>query len=332
MTWLTWRQHRSQLYIAASALAAFVAVLLVTGHQMASQYQSALTACATRHACGTLANTLNLASPLMGLLITLTVVVPCLLGAFLGGPLVAHELETGTNQFVWMQSITRKRWLGVKVGWALLAAAVGAGVVSALVTWWSSPLNALSHQRFQPTQFDIQGVVPVGYALFAVALGIAAGTLLRRTLPALAVTIVVFTFVRLVISQDLREHFLTAVTRTYGFLHVPVLPKGSYWMVSGGIVGPTGQVSSGPAHTQPSIVLDGLPVPIGSVPSACHAVMFQSPASFGSCMTTHGYRALLTYQPASRYWTFQGIETGIFVLLAALLIAVTAVVLLRRDA
>ncbi len=44
------------------------------------------------------------------------------------------------------------------------------------------------------------------------------------------------------------------------------------------------------------------------------------------------YRAFITYQPANRFWAFQGIEFGIFVVLAAALIAVTAAVLLRRDA
>ncbi len=67
------------------------------------------------------------------------------------------------------------------------------------------------------------------------------------------------------------------------------------------------------------------------MPSACRALVFQSPLKFGPCLAAHGYRALITYQPASRYWAFQGIETGIFVLLAAL-IAVTAIVVLRRDA
>jgi ABC-type transport system involved in multi-copper enzyme maturation permease subunit len=226
MTWLVWRQHRNQAYLAA-ALAAFAVLVLITGRQMASQYQSALTSCAATHTCGNLANTLILGTPVLSLLVTLTVVVPCLLGVFWGRPLVARELETGTSQFAWMQSITRSRWLTVKAGWVLLAAAAWGGAVSALVTWWSSPVNALNHQNFQPGQLDIQGIVPVGYALFAVALGIAAGTLLRRTLPALAVTIGVFTFLRLVIGQDLRSHYLTALTKTFSFLHPPALPKGS---------------------------------------------------------------------------------------------------------
>ena len=71
MTWLVWRQHRNQAYLAAAALAAFAVVLLVTGRQMASQYQSALVSCTASHACGNLATTLVLGSPVMNVLITL---------------------------------------------------------------------------------------------------------------------------------------------------------------------------------------------------------------------------------------------------------------------
>ena len=44
------------------------------------------------------------------------------------------------------------------------------------------------------------------------------------------------------------------------------------------------------------------------------------------------FRGFITYQPSGRYWAFQSIETGIFVLLAAALLAVTAYVLINRDA
>jgi hypothetical protein len=44
------------------------------------------------------------------------------------------------------------------------------------------------------------------------------------------------------------------------------------------------------------------------------------------------FRGFITCQPADRYWTFQGIETGIFAALAAVLLAVTAVLPVRRDA
>jgi hypothetical protein len=335
MTWLVWRQHRTQAYGSAAALAAFAVILLITGRQIASQYHSALTACAASHACGNLANTLILGSPALTVLISLTVVVPCLLGVFWGGPLVAREIETGTNQFAWTQGTTRRRWLTVKVGWTLLGAAAWAGAVSALVTWWSGPLNALNHQNFQPSQFDIQGIVPVGYALFAVALGIAIGALLPRTLPAMAITLVLFTIVRLVIGQDFRSHYMTALTTTFSFIRPPhqtLLPKGSYWLVSAGLVGPRGQLASSQAHGGPTLNFGGVPFSFSSMPSACQTVMFQSPHKFGSCLAARGYHGLVSYQPASRYWAFQGIETGIFVVLAAALIAVTAIVVLRRDA
>jgi len=333
MTWVVWRQHRNQAYIAAAALAAFAVLMLITGREMASQYRSALNSCSASHSCGNLASTLILGSPVVTLLITLTVVVPCLVGVFWGGPLVAREFETGTSQFAWMQSVTRGRWLTVKVGWALFAAAAWAGAVSALVTWWSGPLNSLNHQNFQPSQFDIQGIVPIGYAVFAVALGIAVGTLLRRTLPAMAITVAVFTFLRLVVGQDFRSRYMTAVTKTFSFLHPPVLPAGSYWMVAGGVVGPHGVVPNIQGGSGLHVSYGGVPVPIASMPSTCQALFFQrSPQKFGPCLAAHGYHAFISYQPAGRYWAFQGIETGIFVLLAAALLAVTAILVLRRDA
>jgi hypothetical protein len=335
VTWLVWRQHRNQAYFAAAALAAFAVLLLITGRQLASQYQSARALCAAAHTCGNLANTLTLGSPAVSTVVTVVVVVvPCLLGVFWGGPLVARELETGTSQFAWMQSVTRRRWLAVKVGWALLAAAAWAGAISALATWWSSPANALQQQNFLPSQFDIQGIVPVGYALFAVALGITAGALLRRTLPALAITIGVFAVLRLVIGQDLRSHYLTAVTRTFSFGHLLALPKGSYWLIAQGLVGPGGKI---PTTSSPgggvNLNVSGVSLNVGNMPTACRALVFQAPTKIFPCLTGRGYRGIfVSYQPASRYWAFQGIETGIFVVLAAALLAVTAIVVLRRDA
>lgn len=93
-----------------------------------------------------------------------------------------------------------------RTGWLLLAAAALAGAVSARVTWWSGPFNALTADAFQVNRFDVTDIVPVGYAIFAMALGICAGTLLRRTLPALGITLVGFGAVRVAIARWLRLH------------------------------------------------------------------------------------------------------------------------------
>jgi hypothetical protein len=232
--------------------------------------------------------------------------------------MVAHELETGTNQFAWMQSITRRRWLAVRAGWLLLAAAVLAGAVSALVTWSSGPNNALTLDAFEANRFDVTDIVPIGYATFAMALGICAGALLRRTLPALAVTLAGFAGLRVLIAQWLRLHYMTPITVYYGLLR-SYAPKGSYLSVSQGIVGPNGQPPAGSS----SYIFNGAPVP-----AEC-AKALQNPAP---CMAAHGYRGYLAYQPADRFWAFQGIETGIFLVLAAVLLGVTFWVLRRRDA
>jgi hypothetical protein len=330
MTWLVWRQHRSQVYFAAAALAAFAGLLLFTGVKMASQYHAALVSCAASGSCGSLGSTLTLGSPPVIFVVLLTLAVPAVLGVFWGAPLVARELEMGTSQFAWMQTVTRWRWFTVKTGWTLLAAAAWGGAVSALVTWWSSPENALKHQNFRPGQFDIQGIVPVGYALFAVALGIAAGTLVRRVLPALATTLGVFAGVRILIAYFARPHYLAAITTTSGLTSQSAGPTGSYWMLSHGVISPGGQVFQD----------TGLAAFLGStrvtIPASCrlssHAAHPGRFADRVACLSAHGYHGFLTYQPADRYWPFQSIETGIFVLLAAVLIAVTARLVIRRDA
>jgi hypothetical protein len=329
MTWLVWRQYRAQGAIAFALLAAFAAVILVDGFQIASHWHSMLAACSGHSAC------LQQQPPLVSgaaadALLMLGLIVPAVLGTLWGAPLVAHELESRTSDFAWAQSVTRTRWLTVKAGWLLLAAAACGGAIAALVTWWSGPANALHANAFQPGQFDIQGIVPIGYAVFAMALGIAAGTVARRTLPAIAIALGGFMALRLVISDFLRPHYIAAVT-TYYNVAGSFTPSGSAWLFSQGAVSKTGQVvpagwgdlfSALPASCQKL-----MPASAGPAPKSGSSM----PAVF-SCMQAHGWRGFATYQPASRYWPFQGIEAGIYVLLAAALIAVTFVIVRRRDA
>ena len=326
MTWLVWRQHRAQFSVGAALLAALAVLLLITGLQMASQYHSAVAACTASHSCANLAGSLFLGSHAVGFLVIMTLGAPVLVGLFWGAPLVAAELESGTSQFAWMQSITRKRWLVVKAGWMLLAAAVWGGVISALVTWWSGPDNALQLDQFKPGRFDIMGIVPVAYALFAMALGICAGALLRRTLPAVAVTLAGFIAVRAAVTLWLRPHYLSAITATHTVL-TGYTPPGSSWQIASGVLFPHGGLVPAPNGSEL------YNIPLGFLPASCASAARGVVRIGPSCRDAlAGFRSFVTYQPADRYWTFQGIEAGIFVALAAIALAVTAVVLLRRDA
>jgi hypothetical protein len=326
MTWVTWQQYRYQAAFAAALLAALAVVLLITGLHAAAVWHSALAQCATDKSCASLAGSnLSLGNPIIASLVVATSAVPVLPGLLWGAPMVASELETGTNQFAWTQSITRRRWLAVRAGWLLLAAAVLAGAVSAIVTWWSGPYNALTADAFQINRFDVTDIVPVGYAIFAMALGICAGTLLRRTLPALGITLAGFGAVRLVTALWLRLHYMTPVP-VYYKLTAPFTPPGSYLQVSTGFVSPDGK----PAALDYNVPnYNGVPLPAACV----HATQNNpDPQVVVPCLAAHGYQGSMTYQPASRFWAFQGIETGIFVVLAAVLIGITFWVLRRRDA
>ena len=326
MTWVTWRLYRYQGALATALLAVLAVVLLITGLHAAQVWHSALAECAKNGSCASLpGSSLSLGSHTFTTLVIATSAVPLLPGLFWGAPLAGGELESGTSLFAWTQSITRRRWLAVKAGWLLLGAALLAGAVSALVTWWTGPYTALTANGFASNQFDITDIVPVGYAVFAMALGICAGLLLRRSLPALAVTLAGFVALRVVTAQLLRPRFLSPVT-VYYKLTQPFTPVGSYLGVSSGIVGPDGTPAPSGASTY---WVDGVPIP-----TACqHPVAsgFQ-PGAMMSCLAGHGYRGYVTYQPASRYWAFQGIETGIFVVLAAVLLGIAFWVLKRRDA
>jgi hypothetical protein len=338
MTWLTWRQYRVQAAVAALVLAVFATVLLVTGFQLAAQWHTLLASCTASRTCGNLhEGGTPLSSPLGWDFAVLSLMAPALFGVLVGAPLVAHEFEARTSDFAWAQSITRTRWLAVKVGWVLLAAAVWGGAIAVLVTWWSGPRNAAFGNAFQSNYFDQQGLVPVAYSVFATALGIAAGAVLRRTLPAIAIVIGGFIGMRLWISQDLRMHFMTPVTTFYGVAANFNPPAGSI-NVGGGLLTKAGQVVTGPLG---NVMIDG--VPSTSLPAACQQLIPASasgpagPANatlnavYG-CLQNAGYRQFISYQPISRYWAFQGIETGIYLAVAAALIAITFYAVRRRDA
>ena len=333
MTWLVWRQYRALGAIAFVLLAAFAAATLAGGLQIASRWHSMLASCSGHIACLQQQEPLPplVSQSVVDAVLLVGIAVPVVLGMLVGAPLVAHELEARTSDFVWAQSVTRTRWLTARIGWLVLAAAACGGAVAALITWWSGPDNTLTVNAFRPGQFDIQGIVPVGYAVFAMALGIAAGTVTRRTLPAIAIALGGFAALRLVIADFVRPHYMTAVTHYYN-LTTSFTPRGQAWLYSQGAVSATGQV-----------VPQGWGDLYPALPATCKRVFNDTqgaPSKSGgsplnpvfSCLRAHGWRGFATYQPASRYWPFQTIEAGIFVVLAAALITVTFVIIRRRDA
>jgi hypothetical protein len=334
VSWLVWRQYRTSTAITGVLIGLFAVLLVITGLRMASQFHAAFGACLAANNCSFPTDDAGLVSGWLGAVVEFSLAVPAILGMFLGAPAVAREAETGTAHFAWTQAVTRRHWLTVKAGWLLLAALAWGGAVGALVTWWSGPRNAVAASQFNPGTFDIEGIMPAAYSVFAMALGIAAGTLIRRVLPALGVTLGVFFAVRLMIMGWVRQHYMTPITNTFSISQSAILqPKGSAWILGQGFSGPNGPLAV-PGGSLVQSVADGFPA--ADVPAACHAYLphggSRLTSGLFSCLSSHGYSQYVTYQPAARYWPFQFIEAGIFVVLAAALIAVAFAVINRRDA
>src|ERR1700733_9714998 len=186
MIWLTWRQFRVAALVAVVALVAVAIVLGVTNSHSAT---------VTTGGFLSHDHLLKFLSPAL-------VGVPAIVGAFWGAPLVAREFETGTWRLAWTQSITRSRWLAIKVAMIGLASVVATGLLTVMLTAWSSPSTNLG--RFGTAMFAERGVAPLGYAAFAFAAGVTSGVLIRRTLPAMATTLVAFLAARIIVQNWLR--------------------------------------------------------------------------------------------------------------------------------
>jgi hypothetical protein len=343
MTWLAWRQFRTQALVAAGALGLLALVMVPTGVHLRQIYDSSVVPCTNGTARGdcsiTIQSFLRQYHQLQGWLGFLMAVIPALVGVFWGAPLVARELETGTYRLAWTQSVTRTRWLALKLAVVGLGSVVVCGVFSLGVTWWFSRMDQMVKDQF--STFDQRDLVVVGYAAFAFAVGVTAGVLIRRTLPSMVVTLVVFVTARLSfaswvrpdllatrhLSQALDPNAMGFYSSNGGAMHLqpdpPNLPNA--WVYTTSIVDRAGHALPTDVVTRTCPTLGaGLPPPpqpLGASKVIRGVVPGDVQSTLARCVTklSAHYHELVIYQPASRYWTFQWFETTIFVAAAVIL-------------
>ncbi|MFI0354473.1 ABC transporter permease subunit [Actinomadura sp. 9N407] len=322
MIWLTWRQFRTQAAVAGAALAVLAITLAITGPSLADEYAAGIAMCSGTGDCTDFASDFFGANQKAFLaLVAVVLVLPALIGLFWGAPLIARELEAGTHRLVWNQSVTRSRWLMVKLALIGLAAMAVAGLGSLAVTWWSSPLDGVADSdfvRLSPVMFDARGIVPMGHAAFAFVLGVTIGMVVRRTVPAMAITVALFVAVQVAMPMLVRPHLLPASTSTVvisnsnlrGFMaegddapiqvHVAA-PQPRAWVLTNQTVDASGRA----VDTVPLTFSSGPCVPAagppGEPPEACLAEIKRL-----------GYRQQVSYHADGRFWAFQWVETGVY--------------------
>lgn len=312
MAWVTWRQHGSQAFAALGLLVALAIAAVLTHLPIAAAFgHDSLSGCVpptARTGCDIIVP--HFESQFSGLVTATRVlaVLPLLAGLFVGAPLIARELEFGTYRFAWTQGVSRRRWLLSKTMLLAAGTVVAAGIASVVVMWWRSPFDQLGG-RIAPSGFEIEGLVVPAYALFALALGVLAGLVFRRTVTAMTATLVAFGAVRLLVSDFVRPHFMTPLHRVIAATAASASPRD--WVLSNTLVDAGGRRVT--AANEELAVL--------------HAQ--QAGIDPHTYIVTLGWRRILSYQPAGRFWTFQLFEAGLFVALTVVLV-LTAVWLIRR--
>ena len=218
MLWVTWRQHRATMISVPTVLGALGVFLWIAGLRVHHDY-TALTACHPfgSSACQALNRSYNSTDWTMGnTLDILMQLVPALIGAFAGGSLLARELETGTYRYAWTQGIGRVRLTIAKLTIVGVTVAVTAAAFSELFTWFFKSFLAPDQDLtvLSATVFDTHPVSFAAWTLAAFSIGALAGMLLRRTVPAIAVTLGVYIGLSILTWTELREHYLPPVVTT----------------------------------------------------------------------------------------------------------------------
>jgi hypothetical protein len=330
MAGVIWRQHRFALAGVVVLLGVVAVLMWIAGTTIHQSYANAV-ACGSSGspACqehdlaflgsyGFLSNGIIL-QPL-----------PVLIGAFIGAPLLAREMETGTFRYAWTQGFGRWRLVLAKLVSLAVAVTVPAYLFSLVLNWYYQPyfgpgnqgLGLTEYTPFFPGLFDLRGVAFAGWTLAAFAIGALAGMLIRRVVPAIAATLAVYAGLAFAAGPFLREQYLTPLVTTS-----PSLPGSAWvlgqWWTKGGVT--LGQSAVDQAFNS------AWPLVNNPTQSGSGGGKYADYLRVVRYLSQHGYTYWTRYQPGSRFWPFQWIESGWLLALSVLLIA-AAVWLVRRRA
>jgi hypothetical protein len=327
LTWITWRQHRTALAGAGAVLAVVALYLWIMGTKIHDAY-AAYTAChpASSSACAQLGRVFtsyydSQSGPVATSGINaqsvpfLLLAIPVLVGAFVGGPVLAREFETGTFRFAWTQGTGRLRWTIARLVPLAIAVTAAAEGLSQLFTWYLSPfVEDGETSRFPLQVFGNEGVAFAAWTLLSFALAAFLGALFRRTVVAITTALAVGTALDLVTMLDLRPHYAAPLT-----IPGSGTSNNGDWVLGGSFTTSSGQ----PLSFRSVMLQAGQAGPGGRVSTTS--------SELRQFLASHHYLAWTSYQPASRFWSFQLIEGG-WLLALSLLLVTAAVLLVRRRA
>lgn len=324
MIWLTWRQHRSETLISAGLFAALAALLIPTGLSMLSDYHTfGVSAClgstrSSQHCFNAIHTFYSAAGSLVNLLGWANF-LPLVFGVLLAAPFVL-DLETGTYRLAWTQSISRTRWVAIKLLLVAGAAVVVGAGLALLFSWWRVPLDHLGSNLDPNDAFDFEGVVPIGYVLFATGLVLALGVLTRRAVVAVGLSLAAFLGARLSIMGYVRPHLMAPVEKVFPASGAPAMPTGVSsrdWVLNNGLSDRLGHPLS---NSQSLAAFDRCGNTVHGLPKGSASMQ----QALAHCFHSDHIYNFTIYQPASRFWSLQLRELALYAVMALILFAFTA--------
>lgn len=303
MIWVSWRQQRTETLIAGAVLVLVAALLIPTGLEMASAYHhDGLSAClgaSPSSVCDQTIQSFGERFRHVGNLLAWFTLVPGMVGVLLAAPFVL-DLENGTYRLAWTQSITRRRWITTKLAIALGAALLTVAGLTLLTVWWHGPLDRLQG-RMDNSVYDSEGTVPFGYVLLALGLALAVGAVWRRAVPVLVVAFIGYLASRIFVDSWLRQRLVSPLKATW-----PAGPQGR-------APDPAALKHAWVITESPSDKL-GHPRLFSLKPGSCLEQLGSQGKHIAPNCPTPNLDAYMhaVYQPASRFWLLQGIETSLF--------------------
>jgi hypothetical protein len=326
MAWVVWRQHRLAVAGVLALVAAAAALVLFEGAQLHHAY-AAVIACrpAGSGACQqAAANFSDNYSATAGIVTALLQAVPALIGAFAGAPLLAGVFESGTFRYVFTQGFGRTRWATAKLVSLAVVVAAAAGAFSIVFSWAYGPLLGMKGYGYSSLYslfFDLRGISFVAWTLAAFAIGVLAGVLIRRVLPAMFATLAAYSGLAPVTALFLRPHYRGALQTTNPNIGPPAQVISQWWALHGKSVGlPALSTALRPVDVR--VVTAGVFQPGPSTPPNFDPVNY---------LFAHGFSLVTSYQPGSWFWPFQLIE-GAWLLVLSVLLGAAAIWLVRRRA
>ncbi|MGW0842206.1 ABC transporter permease [Streptomyces sp. NPDC002787] len=304
LRWTVLRVHRPALLVWSAYVLAVSGWLLWLRIVTLSEIDREVASCGDSDPCIDVTAAMTYSSG-MSMIGTLVSYLCYGVAAWAGASLTGRELERGTAQLAWTQSVTPTRWLAAKLAVPAVALVLGTTVLVLLYRWaWAADRGMVGEEWFNPDPMVNRGPLLVAYALCALAVGALAGLALKRALPALAVALGFIGWFHVYLDRHTDKLWpATTLTDTAA----STVPNN------------TDQLDLGAITESGSRVAD-LSCFVGESTDAVRA-----------CMATHEFTGLYAeVHPPSHFWPLHLMATGV-VLAVTVLATVAAFWLLRRH-